>query len=127
MELFYGVLMICCAVALFGELMLATRKPQQPAWIGGFILTSIYSIIVISLPIPGIFFVVRFAELLASGEFSILELLLSFLFLAATLLRLKQVRRKIFAYTRFATDNEKAGTQEHPVLPADSYHGRNAA
>lgn len=127
MELFYGIAMICGAVVLFGELMLATRKPVQPTWIGGFILTSIYVIIVISLPLLGISLIVRVVESLPTQGMDLLAVMLSLLLMAASLLRVTLVRRKILTLKSAAARGvEPVGTNKE-VLPADSYRKRQAA
>lgn len=127
MELFYGIAMICGAVVLFGELMLATRKPVQPIWIGGFILTSIYVIIVISLPLLGISLIVRVVESLPTQGVDLLAVMLSLLLMAASLLRVTLVRRKILSLKSAAARGvEPVGTNKE-VLPADSYRKRQAA
>lgn len=127
MELFYGIAMICGAVVLFGELMLATRKPVQPAWTGGFILTSIYVIIVISLPMIGISLIVKAAESLPAQGIDLAAVMLSLLLAAASLLRIIQVRRKTRHFKSAAAKRVEPIGQKKEVLPADSYRGRQAA
>lgn len=127
MELFYGMAMICGAVVLFGELMLATRKPVQPAWTGGFILTSIYVIIVISLPMIGISLILNVYQSLPAEGIDLVGVMLSLLVMAASLLRLILVRRQIRRLKTAAPERVEPVGEKKAVLPADGYRGRQAA
>lgn len=127
MELFYGMAMICGAVVLFGELMLATRKPVQPAWTGGFILTSIYVIIVISLPMIGISLILNVYQSLPAEGIDLVGVMLSLLVMAASLLRITLVRRQIRRLKTAATERVEPVGEKKAVLPADGYRGRQAA
>ncbi|MCU0559090.1 MAG: hypothetical protein MUD16_02720 [Desulfobacterales bacterium] len=127
MELFYGSAMICAAAVLFGELMVATRKPAQPAWMGGFILTSIYVIVVISLPMLGIALITNALASLPTPGVDLLPAALSLLVLAASLLRIAQARRQIRRSKRAAAAKVEPHGEKKGGLPADSYHGQQAA
>jgi uncharacterized membrane protein YcjF (UPF0283 family) len=127
MELFYGIAMVCGAVLLFGELMLATRKPVQPGWTGGFILTSIYVIIVISLPMIGISLIVNAYQSLSAQGIDLVAVMLSLLVMAASLLRITLVRRRIRRLKSDASEKVEPLGEKIAALPADSYRGRQAA
>jgi hypothetical protein len=127
MELFYGVAMICGAVVLFGELMRATRKPVQPAWTEGFILTSILVIIVISLPVIGISLILGVVESLPTQGVDLLAIMLSLLLMAASLLRIILIRRSIEHYKSAGVNRTEPADPNRDILPADSYRGRRAA
>jgi len=98
MNLLASVSFVCLSILVYNALLIGYRNPQPPRWVGGFVITSLYAIAVLILPVLGLGSLLSFFTAMGHSALSVAEVLASLAVIVASASITRRIRGKVKRY-----------------------------